>query len=187
MVPGAKILPIATAAAVHWNEGEDPEVISARIREQVRDVTVMSPAEAGRQVGQAMTVTNSVILGSALVALIVASLAVANTMFTAVVERRREIGLRRVVGATRRQVIRQLVLEATFLGLAGSLGGLVAGAAAAGALNNITERLGASVFLVTPRLVLLGAVIPSVLAALAGLWPAWRAARLPPTDAVRYV
>jgi len=187
MVPGAKILPIATAAAVHWNEGEDPEVISARIREQVRDVTVMSPAEAGRQVGQAMTVTNSVILGSALVALIVASLAVANTMFTAVVERRREIGLRRVVGATRRQVIRQLVLEATFLGLAGSFGGLIAGAAAAGALNNVTERLGASVFLVTPRLVLLGAVIPSVLAALAGLWPAWRAARLPPTDAVRYV
>jgi putative ABC transport system permease protein len=187
MVPGAKILPIATAAAVHWNEGEDPEVVSARIRERVRDVTVMSPAEAGRQVGQAMTITNSVILGSALVALIVASLAVANTMFTAVVERRREIGLRRVVGATRRQVIRQLVLEATFLGLAGSLGGLVAGAAAAEALNNVTERLGASVFLVTPRLVLLGAVIPSLLAALAGLWPAWRAASLPPTDAVRYV
>jgi len=187
MVPGAKILPIATAAAVHWNEGEDPEVVAARIREQVRDVTVMSPAEAGHEVGQAMTVTNSVILGSALVALIVASLAVANTMFTAVVERRREIGLRRVIGATRRQVVRQLVVEATFLGLAGSVGGLVAGAAAAEALNNVTERLGASVFLVTPRLVLLGAVIPSVLAALAGLWPAWRAARLPPTDAVRYV
>jgi len=35
--------------------------------------------------------------------------------------------------------------------------------------------------------VLLGAVIPSLLAAFAGLWPAWRAARLPPTDAVRYV
>ena len=187
MVPGAKILPIATAAAVHWNDGEDPEVVSARIREQVRDVTVMSPAEAGRQVSQAMTVTNSVILGSALVALIVASLAVANTMFTAVVERRREIGLRRVVGATRRQVVRQLVLEATFIGLLGSLGGLVAGAAAAEALNNVTERLGASVFLVTPRLVVLGALIPSALAALAGLWPAWRAARMPPTDAVRYV
>ena len=187
MVPGAKILPIATAAAVHWNDGEDPEVVSARIREQVRDVTVMSPAEAGQQVSQAMTVTNSVILGSALVALIVASLAVANTMFTAVVERRREIGLRRVVGATRRQVVRQLVLEATFIGLLGSLGGLVAGAAAAEALNNVTERLGASVFLVTPRLVVLGALIPSALAALAGLWPAWRAARMPPTDAVRYV
>jgi len=187
MVPGAKILPIATAAVVHWNDGEDPEVVAARIRERLHDVTVLSPAEAGKQVSQALAVTNSVILGSALVALVVASLAVANTMFTAVVERRREIGLRRVVGATRRQVVRQLVLEATFLGLAGSVGGLVAGAATAGALNNVTERLGASVFLVTPRLVLLGAVLPSALAALAGLWPAWRAARLPPTDAVRYV
>src|SRR5262249_45988089 len=109
MVPGSKVLPIATAAAVHWNEGEDPEAVAARIRQEVPDVTVMSPAEAGQQVGQAMAVTNSVILGSALVALVVASLAVANTMFTAVVERRREIGLRRVVGATRRQVVRQLV------------------------------------------------------------------------------
>jgi len=187
MVPGARILPIATAAAVHWKEGEDPEQVAARIRERMDDVTVLSPADAGQQVSQALAVTNSLILGSALVALVVASLAVANTMFTAVVERRREIGLRRVVGATRRQVVRQLVLEATVLGLAGSVAGLVAGAAAAQALNGVTERAGASVFLVTPRLVILGAVIPSALAALAGMWPAWRAARLPPTDAVRYV
>jgi putative ABC transport system permease protein len=187
MVPGSRVLPIATAAAVHWAPGEDAEAVAARIRERMHDVTVLSPAEAGQQVGQAMAVTNSLILGSALVALVVASLAVANTMFTAVLERRREIGLRRVVGATRRQVVRQFVLEATVLGGVGSGAGLLAGAVTAGTLNNVTDRLGAPVFLVTPRLVLLGAVIPIALAALAGLWPARRAARLPPTDAVRYV
>jgi len=121
------------------------------------------------------------------IALVVASLAVTNTMLTAIVERRREIGLRRVVGATRRQVVGQLVVESGLLGIAGSLLGLVAGAAAVGGMNDVTERLGAPVFLLTPRLALAAALLPAALAALAGLWPAWRAARLPPTAAVRYV
>src|SRR5438876_12270240 len=114
------------------------------------------------------------------------SLAVTNTMFTAVVERRREIGLRRVVGATRRQVVGWLIAEAASLGIAGSLLGLLAGTLAVAGLNAVAERLGAPVFLVTPRLALLAGVLPAALGALAGLWPAWRAARLPPTDAIRY-
>ena len=143
-------------------------------------------SDAGRQIDRALTFLDSVIIGSALVALLVASLAVANTMFTAVVERRREIGLRRVVGATRRQVIGLLVTEAAALGVLGSALGLVAGAAGVAGLNVLTARLGSPIFLLTPRLALASAVFPALLAALAGLWPAWRAARLPPTEAVRY-
>ncbi len=186
MVPGARVLPIATAAAVFWAEGEDPEAVARRIREAVGHVTVVSPADAAGQLDRALTFLNSVILGSALVALLVAALAVTNTMLTAVVERRREIGLRRVVGATRRQVIGLLVTEAAMLGLAGSVLGLATGWATVSALNAVTERLGAPVFLVTTRLALAAGVLPATLAALAGLWPAWRAARLPPTEAVRY-
>jgi putative ABC transport system permease protein len=129
---------------------------------------------------------NGVMVGSGLVALVVASLAVANTMFTAVIERRREIGLWRVVGATRRQVVRALLGEAATLGFAGSALGLVAGAIAVSALNALAERLGAAAFLLTPRLALAATVLPSALAVVAGLWPAWHAARLAPTDALRY-
>src|SRR5439155_160963 len=82
------------------------------IRERVDHVSVVSPADAARELDRSLVFLNSVIVGSALVALVVASLAVTNTMFTAVVERRREIGLRRVVGATRRQVVGWLVAEA---------------------------------------------------------------------------
>ena len=141
---------------------------------------------AAGQIDRALTFLTSLMVGSGLVALLVASLAVTNTMFTAVVERRREIGLRRVIGATRRQVVGQLVLEAGALGLCGSGLGLGTGLIAVRGLNALTERLGAPIFLFTGRLAVVAAVLPAALAVLAGLWPAWRAARLAPTEAIRY-
>jgi putative ABC transport system permease protein len=185
-VPGATVLPIATAAAVFWQPGEDPEALVARIRAGVPDVSAISPAEVTAQIGRSLFFLNAVILGSGLAALVVGSLAVASAMFTAVVERRREIGLRRVVGATRRQVLSQLLLESGLLGLLGGVLGVVAGALAVSALNGVTARLGAPVFLVTPRLVVAAVAAPVALAMLAGLWPAWRATRLAPTEALRW-
>lgn len=184
--PGAQVLPIATAAAVFWKDDEDPEVVAGRIRAQVEHVSVVSPAEAASQLDRALTFLTSMMVGSGLVALVVASLAVTNTMFTAVVERRREIGLYRVVGATRRQIVSRLVSEAATLGLAGSILGLVVGTLTVRGLNALAEQLGAPIFLITSRLAVVAVVLPGSLAAIAGLWPAWRAARLAPTDAVRY-
>jgi putative ABC transport system permease protein len=186
LVPGASVLPIATAAAVFWADGEDPEVVADRIRAAVAHASVVSPRDAAGQLDRALTFLTSVIVGAGLTALVVASLAVANTMFTAVVELRREIGLRRVVGATRRQVVRQLVTEAAALGTIGSLVGLASGASAVAGLNALTARLGAPVFLLTLRLAVAAVVLPPLLAAFAGLWPARRAARLTPTEALRW-
>jgi len=186
MEPGAHLLPLATAAAVFWDDGEDPEAVARRIPERLEHVSVLSPGDAAAQVDRALAVMKGLVVGSGSVALVIAVLAVANTMLTAVAERRQEIGLLRVVGATRGQVIGQLLLEAATLGFAGGVGGLAAGAAAVRGLNGVTERLGAPVFLMTPRLALAATVLPGALAALAGAWPAWRAARLAPVDATRY-
>ncbi len=186
MVPGAQVLPIATAAAVFWAPGVEAEDVAARLRAEHPDLSVLSPREAGLQIDRALASMRGIILGSGLVALLVACLAVTNTMFTAVVERRREIGLRRVAGATRGQIVRQFLLEAALLGLAGSALGVAVGSAVAGALNVLTERLGSSVFLLSTRLLLAAVTLPAVLAVLAGLWPARRAARLQPTEAIRW-
>jgi putative ABC transport system permease protein len=186
MMPGASVLPIATAAAVFWRDGTDPERVTERIRAALPDVSVTTPAEAAAQIDRSLLFLNAVILGSGLTALLVASLAVASTMVTAVVERRREIGLRRVVGATRGQVVAQLVVEAGLLGLLGGVLGVVGGWAAVTALNGVTLRLGAPVFLITTRLVIGALLLPVVLAGAAGVWPALRAARLAPTDALRW-
>jgi putative ABC transport system permease protein len=186
MVPGSQVLPIATAAAVFWRDGEDPEQLANRIREQVPGLSVASPAETEAQLDRALAFLRGVIDGGAIVALVVASLAVANTMFTAMVERRREIGLWRVVGATRRQLVGRLVFEAALLGLCGSVLGLIAGLLATDGLNAFTERLGSPVFLITARLVVTAALLPPLMAVLAALPPVWRATRRPPTEAVRY-
>ena len=186
MEPGAHLLPLATAAAVFWDDGEDPEAVAQRIRERLAHVSVLSPSEAVAQIDRALVVMNGVVVGSGLVALVIAVLAVTNTMLTAVAERRREIGLVRVVGATRGQVMGQLLLEATTLGLGGGALGLAAGGTAVEGLNGLTEHLGAPVFLLTPRLAVAAIVLPGALAALAGAWPAWHAARLAPVDATRY-
>ena len=95
-------------------------------------MSVTSPGDAAKQLDRALVFLNSVMVVSALVALVIASLAVANTMFTAVVERRREIGLWRVIGATRGQVVGRLLAEAASLGAAGSVLGLLLGAGAVG-------------------------------------------------------
>jgi putative ABC transport system permease protein len=186
MVPGSQVLPIATAAAVFWKDGEDPERVADRIRDQVQGLSVVSPKQAEAQIDRALAFLRGIIDGGAIVALVVASLAVANTTFTAMVERRREIGLWRVVGATRRQLVSRLVLEAVLLAVAGSTIGLVAGLLATDSLNALTERLGSPVFLITARLVGAAALLPPMMAALAALPPVWRATRRPPTEAVRY-
>ena len=186
MVPGSQVLPIATAAAVFWKDGEDPEQVADRIRDQVQGLSVVSPKQAEAQIDRALAFLRGIINGGAIVALVVASLAVANTTFTAMVERRREIGLWRVVGATRRQLVSRLVLEAVLLAVAGSTIGLVAGLLATDSLNALTERLGSPVFLITARLVGAAALLPPMMAALAALPPVWRATRRPPTEAVRY-
>jgi putative ABC transport system permease protein len=187
LVPGSNVLPVATAAAVLWRAGTDPEALAARIRSTVQGVSALSPVEARAQIDRALVFMRTLIFGSSVVALVVAALAVANTMVTAVVERRREIGLRRVVGATRGQVVRLLVAEAATLGASGAIAGTLAGALAAAALNVVTERMGAPVFLLTARLVVAAIVLPALLAAVAGFVPARRAARLVPADALRYV
>jgi putative ABC transport system permease protein len=186
LVPGSGVFPLATAAAVFWREGEDPERVAQAIRDQVPGLSVVSPAQAEAQLDRALGFLRGVINGGALVALLVASLAVANTMVTAMVQRRREIALWRVVGATRRQLAARLLVEAIILGVAGSVVGIAAGALAARGLNVVTERVGAPVFLLTPRLLTVAALLPPALAMLAALPPVWRAVRRPPAQAMRY-
>ena len=125
--------------------------------------------------------STTLFLGLGAVGLLVGGIGIANVMVIAVLERRSEIGLRRALGAARVHIAAQFLTEAVMLGAVGGAVGLLAGAA-------ITEVLARSrhwTLLIPPQALWGGLAVAVTIAALAGLYPAVRAARLSPTEALR--
>lgn len=143
-------------------------------------VQVGRPSDALAAQDAADAAFTGLLLGLGGVALIVGGIGVINTMVISVLERRREIGLRRALGATRGHIRVQFLAEALLLSVAGGLGGVAIGSGVSVAVARANGWIP-----VVPPLVLIGAVgATTVIGALAGLYPAVRAARTPPTVAL---
>jgi len=115
------------------------------------------------------------------VAAVVGGIVIMNITLVSVTERTKEIGLRRSVGATQRDIARQFLLEVLLQCLAGGLGGVLLGAGLAIALRQLTPFPA----VVQPTVALLGLVLASAMALIFGVYPAIRAARLDPVVALR--
>jgi len=165
----------------------DPEVVSRQIEREVPQVKARSPRQEAADAAQQMAVFNAIVLGGALLAAVVGGLAVVNTMIMSVNERTREIGIKKALGAEDRTIVREYLSEAALIGLLGGVAGLWAGWVVASLLNaTVAAGLGGSdVWRVTPRLVVLVLSFAMGLGLVAGVYPAWSAARLDPVQALR--
>ncbi|MGW5619296.1 ABC transporter permease [Streptomyces olivaceus] len=148
--------------------------------EQPGQVQVSRPSDALAAKRATQNSFSSLFLGLAGVALLVGGIGVANTMVISVLERRREIGLRRALGATRGHIRVQFFTESVALSLFGALAGTVLGALAA---------VGYATYQGWPSVIPLTSVVAGCLGAvavgmIAGVYPSVRAARLPPTEAL---
>ena len=142
----------------------------------VRDMT---------QIANTMAATTSVLTGLlgavAAVSLLVGGIGIMNIMLVSVTERTREIGIRLAIGALERQVLTQFLVESTVLALFGGIIGIVAGLGIAAAAAVIMEVP----FSADPRIIALAFVVSAVIGVVFGYFPARRAARLDPIEALR--
>ncbi len=177
---------LATQIAVYPEDGVNPDALATRIGDQVENVSATGPSAFQEQVVSSTQLLSAIIFGIALISLLVGGLSVVNTMTMSVSERTREIGIRKAIGATNGQIMRQFIAESAVIGLIGGLLGLAVGAALTVALNSAGNASGTELFLLTGRLAVGSVAFAFLLGILSGLYPAWHAARLNPVQALRF-
>jgi putative ABC transport system permease protein len=129
---------------------------------------------------------HSVAWGTSAIALLIGILGIANTMAMSVFERTREIGILRALGWKGRHVISLILTEATALGFAGGLLGIAVGWGALRLLSSLPQTASVVSASVAPMHLLESLLIAIASGLLAGVYPAWRGARLSPVEALRY-
>jgi len=146
------------------------------------DFSVIVPAELLAQQKRTEQLFNTVMVAIASISLLVGGIGIMNIMLAAILERTREIGVRRAIGARRWDIIRQFVIEATLISFAGGMLGVVVGVA----MSRLIAWLAGWSTVVTISSILLAFVVSISVGLIFGIYPAVKAARLDPVEAIRY-
>lgn len=145
------------------------------------DFTITNPAATMAQVTRAGSTLAKILTGVSIMALLIGGIVIMSLMSIAVSERRKEIGVRRSVGAARPDVVLQFLFEGIFVSVAGGIGGVVIGW---GGLQVITRMQKLPSILIWQPLAL-AVVLSLAIGIVFGLYPAWRASRVDPIQALR--
>ncbi len=173
----------------------DPTALAQEIqkvlRESVpdREFVVQSSKQLSEIISGVLIVLRWTLGAIAAISLLVGGIGLTNTMLMAILERTHEIGVLKAIGAQRAHIVALFLIESSLLGLLGGLAGLILGGAIAQSVAlAIQQFLRTDLFSIAFDGTLIGGSLgfSLVLGALAGAWPAWRAARLSPVDALRY-
>ncbi len=151
------------------------------------DFTILNTGDIIRRVKRIVVSFNLVFGAIAFLALLTGGIGIMNIMLVSVTERTREIGIRKALGARRRDILYQFLTEAVVLSL---LGGVLGAALAYGVIRALrqvkplVQAMGAPVF--SPEVLSVALLVSILVGIVFGLWPAWRAASLKPVEALRY-
>lgn len=185
-------------AIVFANRAEDVSKVAERIEDELRkkrgqeegeeDFYAMTFEDTMEVYGNVLAVLNGILALIALVSLAVAGVNIMNTMYTAVIERTREIGVMKAVGAKNSNIMLIFVIESGLLGTIGGIGGILVGYAVARTGGYAVSAAGYG-FLqpIFPWYLIAGCILFAfVVGAMSGLLPAYQASQLKPVDALRY-
>jgi putative ABC transport system permease protein len=185
VVARSKPSDLATNFALVLQPHADPSLVAGRVN-LIDGLRARDPRRVSAGLQATTRVFDSIVYGAALIALVIGSLSIVNTMTTAVRERTREIGIRKAIGASDAAILTEFIVESAVVGACGGAIGIVAGLALCAILNAHSQAQGSlQLFDITPQLALAALGFSVILGALAGLPSAWTAARLNPTEALR--
>ncbi len=159
--------------------------VADQINQQVPGVKATRPSDLVSSFRSGGATFTAITTAAAVLALVIGGLSVVNTMIMSVIERYREIGVKKAVGAHTRRVLREYLMEATLIGFLGGAIGYALGVGLTHMINMAARSTNLELFLVTPKLTAIALAFAVALGALAGLFPALRAARLDPVLALR--
>jgi putative ABC transport system permease protein len=146
------------------------------------DFSVIVPAELLAEQRRTERLFNAVMVAIASISLLVGGIGIMNIMLASILERTREIGVRRAVGARQSDIIRQFVVEATMISFVGGSFGIVFGFV----MSRLIAWLAGWSTIVTASSILLAFLVSIAVGLVFGIYPAVKAARLDPVEAIRY-
>ena len=177
---------------VRTEPGYDVDDVADRAEEALQnrgsDITAVTYSDISEAIGQMTSTISAFLAGIAGISLLVGGVGVMNTMFTSVLERTKEIGVMKAVGAKNGHVWTIFLIESGLMGLVGGIVGTLLGLGLSALASGLLSRFFNLDLIVvaSPTLIVVTLLGSFALGAFAGLWPAWRASRLPVVDALRY-
>lgn len=161
--------------------------------EKDKDFSVSSPAEMQETMQETMSTMRLFLGAIAAISLLVGAIGIANTMFTSVLEKTKEIGIMKAIGAKNKDILMIYLINSGLIGLVGGLGGIILGIIGSGFIGYLTSSssdMGLTRMFGSTSIsaeLLIGALFFSIIIGMiAGIIPAYRASRLKPVDALRY-
>ena len=174
---------------LNLHEGTDMSVAAQVVRAVLgsshhgaADYSVIVPAELLAEQKRTERLFNAVMVAIASISLLVGGIGIMNIMLASILERTREIGLRRAVGARQSDVVRQFVVEAVMISFVGGSFGIVFGFV----MSRLIAWLAGWSTIVTASSILLAFLVSITVGLVFGIYPAVKAARLDPVEAIRY-
>ena len=187
------------AIVVQIKEGEDINLVaedvgkklrkSRGVTEKTQDFSISTPEELLKSFGTILNIITAFLSGIAAISLLVGGIGIMNTMYTSVVERTREIGVMKAIGARNKDIMLIFLIESGLLGLVGGILGVLLGMGAGKLVEFIAlKSLGTDLLRVAfPAYLIIGCLgFAFLIGAVSGTFPAWKASKTNVIEALRY-
>jgi len=194
LISGVK--PGAMTAVIRVEQGYSIDLVARQIRfelekqKEVEKFTILTPVKTTQIVGSILGVVELVLVIIALVSLLVGAVGIMNTMYTSVLERTKQIGIMKAIGASRDAIMSLFLIESGIIGFVGGLLGIVFGLVASYGIGVAAASYGAPGLFSWTSIdyfeLFIILIITFVTGVLSGLLPARAASRLEPAEALRY-